>query len=179
MAFLVEDGTGLAAANAYITATEGRAYWSEQGVVFTQSDSAGAGVASLQTAIVAATRYIETRFRARFKGEIQFPPASDGSFAGQALSFPRLCLYDVNGYPVTGIPRLLKYATAEYMKRALTADLLPDPTQSGNLIMNREQVGPLETEQQFSPGSVQIIFPYPAADFLLDEFIYSGNYCIR
>lgn len=179
MAFVVEDGTGLAAANSYTSATTARAYWLEQGVVLAQADSAAPGVVSLQTALIEACRYMELRYRGRYRGRIEFPPTTDPVFAGQALSFPRVCLYDANGYPVAGVPVRVQAAQAEYMRRALASPLLPDPTQAGNLTMDRNKVGPIETEQQFIPGSVQITKPYPAADLLLREFLYSGNYSYR
>jgi len=179
MAFVVEDGTGLAAANSFTSAAEARAYWLEQGVVLAQADTAGAGVVSLETALVEAARYMELLYKRRYKGTIQFPPTTSPVFAGQALSFPRLCLYDHNGYLVTGVPKQVKAAQAEYMRRALASPLLPDPTQAGNLTMNRNKVGPIETEQQFVPGSVQLTKPYPAADVLLAEFLYTGSYSYR
>lgn len=178
MAIVVEDGTGLVNANAYISAAAARQYWLDQAVVLTPLDSAAPGVLSLETCIIAATRYIELRFRSRFKGTIQFPPVV-GGFAGQALSFPRLCLYDVNGYPLSGVPVRMAQACAEYMRRAIAADLLPDPTQAGNLTANLTKVGPIETSQSFTPGSVQVLKPYPTADGLIAEFITTGTYAIR
>ena len=178
MAFVVEDGTGLENANSYISAADARAYWIEQAVVFTQADTAAAGIVSLETALIAAARYMELRFRSRYRGCIEFPPSDDGVFTGQALAFPRLNLYNFDGYLVTGVPLKVQQAQAEYMKRVLDAgptSLLPDPTQAGNMI--REKVGPIETE--YTPGSVQIIHPYPTADNLLREFLYSGTYSTR
>lgn len=178
MAFVVEDGTGLATANAYISAANARAYWLEQGVTFAQADTAGSGVVSLETGIIAATRYMEQRFRPLYKGTIQFPPTTSPAFAGQGLSFPRLCLYDVNGYLVTGVPLRIAQACAEYMKRALTAELMPDPTLAGNLTSKTVKAGPVETSFTLVPGTI-IIKPYPTADALISEFIRTGRYSYR
>lgn len=178
MAFVVEDGTGLATANAYTSAAAARSYWIEQGVVLTPLDTAAPGVVSLETGIIAATRYMEQRFRGRYKGTIQFPPTTSPVFAGQGLSFPRLCLYDVNGYLITGVPVRVAQACAEYMKRAITADLMPDPTLAGNLTSKTVKAGPIETSFTLNPGNI-IIKPYPTADALISEFIRSGRYTYR
>jgi hypothetical protein len=173
MAFVVEDGTGKVDANSYESVANARAYWLDVGVTFTQTDQV------LQQSLVASTRYIELRYGSRFKGEPEFPATENPVFAGQALSFPRLCLVNRYGVAVTGVPVQVRHATSEYMKRALTAELAPDPSLAGNLISNREKVGPLETEVVFVPGSVPRFKPYPTADALLIEFIYSSDVCYR
>jgi hypothetical protein len=163
MAFVVEDGTGLANANAYCTPTEMRAYWTDRGVTFAQADSL------LQVAIILGTDYIENRHKLNFKGLPQFD--------GQRLAFPRLCIYDHTGKAYVGVPEPLKFATAEYAKRALsTTPLVPDPTLGLPVI--REKVGPIETE--FLPGATPIYQPYPTADSLLKDLLYAaGSYASR
>lgn len=162
MAFVVEDGTGLANANAYCTPTEARTYWTDRGVTFAQNDG------QLQVAIILATDYIENRHKRNFKGEPQFD--------GQRLAFPRLCVYDHTGKAYEGVPEPVKFATAEYMSRALSAALVPDPTLG--LPVVREKIGPIETE--FLPGATPIYQPYPTADSLLKDLLYAvGSYTTR
>lgn len=170
MSFLVEDGTGLASANSYASVAEARAYWIDRGVTFTQGDPA------LQVALVLSTDYIELRFAGRFKGCIQFPPTQSPVFLGQRLSFPRLYVYDRNGYCITGVPQKVKDTTAEYMSRVLAnGSLMPDPTNDPTVTM--EKIGPIMTS--FLPGATQIVKPYPTADRLLSEFMFTGGYAMR
>lgn len=177
MAFVVEDGTGLATANAYIDVAYARAYWLDVGVTFAQPDSVATSAfpITMQMAIVAASRYIETRFKNRFKGYREFPPTEEPVFAGQGLSWPRIEVYDREGICVKGVPVAVKNACAEYMSRVFVAPLAPDPDGQPHVI--REKIGPLETE--FVPGSIPKFKPYPTADALLSEFMHSGGYCIR
>ena len=169
MAFTVEDGTGLAASNAYVSVAYVDSYFLDR------NNTAWVGsTAAKQGAIIKATDYIETRWGARFKGRktnISLP---------QALSFPRVNLVDRSGYYITDIPEKLKKACAEYALRALTTELLPDPTidDSGLAIANkREKVGPLEEETQYqATGAAPVLLrPYPAADRLLQEFVTTAG----
>jgi len=94
--------------------------------------------------------------------------------AEQVLEFPRTVF--------TGIPIALKQAVAEYAERALAGALMPDPevdVTGGSLILNRDKVGPIESEQRYSGGVVQIFKKYPAADRLLLDLISSGGGVIR
>jgi Putative DnaT-like ssDNA binding protein len=170
MAFVLEDGSGKDTANAYIDETYLDAYWLDTNVTLT-------GTTTLkQAAIVEATRYIERRFRKRFRGCIAVygPPP-------QALSFPRENLWDFRGILIENniVPKVIQDATAEYARRALTTpeSLLPDPTDDPFVTKLRERVGPLETETERLPG-LQVLKPYPSADYLISEFLYSGNYVI-
>lgn len=162
MAFTVEDETGLEDANAYISLAEFKAYWDDRGYDYSSITDE-----NIQIAIIKATDYIENRYRKRFRGTREF--------TAQALSFPRLRLYDEDGRLVEGLPTRLKNATAEYAKRAITAELAPDPTiddRGQKVTRFREKVGPIEEETQYSEaGGIAIYRPYPAADALLQEYI--------
>jgi hypothetical protein len=165
MAFTVEDGTGLANANAYISVAYADGYFSDRSVG-TWTGTA----AAKQSAIILATDYIETVFGRRMLGKVEFPETP------QALSFPRLRIFNRSGIEITGIPDKLKKATAEYALRALTASLMPDPvvSDSGFAITSKiETIGPITEETTYQTGgaSPRLIKPYPAADRLLAEFI--------
>lgn len=166
MAFIIEDGTGVAGANAYLSATQMRAYFTDVGVTFSQTDG------QLEVAIVKSTRYVETRYQGRWKGQREFPDV-------QALSWPRLYApqVDVCAY-YEGVPAPLRDAVAEYARQALTTELLPVPTQDPFITMSKEKVGPLETEVQRLPGFQQFQ-PIPAADLLIRPLIFWGSYTIR
>lgn len=101
----------------------------------------------------------------------------------QPLEFPRSSLFDRSGVRVSGIPRNLKSAAAEYAVRAASASLFTDPTvdATGKVVVgNKTVVGPIETNIQYSDGGAvdQLIKPYPAADRLLREYV-SPNGTIR
>lgn len=96
----------------------------------------------------------------------------------QPLSFPRLRLFDREGFVVLGIPARLKQAVAEYAVRAVstTITLMPDPTIDATgraVVLKREKVGPIDVTTQYSEGGAisQLIRPYPAADRLLAEYV--------
>lgn len=168
MAFTVEDGTGVADANAYITVEYADAYFTDRAVTaWTGAD------AVKQAAIIKATDFIETRWGSKFKGSPEFLDPR------QPLGFPRLNLYDPAGQLVEGIPEKLKKATAEYALRALSGELMPDPvtdTSGAMVIGNRQKVGPIETEVTYAASmGVRPLKPYPAADLLLKEYLTSGG----
>ncbi|MAD98776.1 MAG: hypothetical protein Unbinned200contig1000_14 [Prokaryotic dsDNA virus sp.] len=172
MAFIVEDGTGIADANSYVDVAYADAYFLDRA----NSGWSSADTSSKEIALVKATDYVEIRFRDKWKG-ILAPEAT-------TLSFPRQYLYNRKGELETGIPEDVKKAVCEYAVRALSADLLPDPTVSDSakaLKKTFEKVGPIETEVEYQDGSARpdIIRPYPAADRLLTFWTTSVGGVIR
>ena len=75
MAIIMEDGTGLANANSFISVAGADAYWTE---VTMPALWASASNSEKEAALVQATRYMEKRFGTRYKGSRQqeFPPMS-------------------------------------------------------------------------------------------------------
>lgn len=161
MAFTVETGTGVANANSYIDVAYADSYFTDRG----NTGWTGATTQAKQIALIKATDYIETRWGRRFLGS---GPLTET----QGLSFPRLDTF-------SGIPEGLKRATAEYAERALTADLMPDPTIDASgaaIIGNRQKVGPIETEVTFSESAgITTLRPYPAADRLMVQYVRSSG----
>jgi hypothetical protein len=162
MALVVEDGTGLANANSYISVAYADAY-------FTDRANAAWGTATQQAkeaALINASSYLDIRFSDNLRGI----PLNPGV---QALSFPRKhlppCAQDLP------LPPPVQKATAEYALRALAGPLLPDPTidPSGYAVSSkREKVGPIEEETGYSTGNWAVppvlMRPYPAADYLMN-----------
>lgn len=169
MAFTVEDGTGLAAANAYISAAFADTYFLDRG---NATWAAVATSALKEEAIVRATDYLDKRFGIRFKGVKQ---SSD-----QGLEWPRAGAVDNDGYVFDDVPRNLEKATAEYALRALSATLAPDNSNAGVKI-TRKKVGPIETESELStPSSGTLVAPssipeYPEADLWVQELLKAGT----
>ena len=95
-----------------------------------------------------------------FESETLFG-GSDSS-GQQPLCFPRTAF--------NGIPEVLKMATVEYAFRALTDDLMPDPTldDTGQQIRRKfEKVGPIEEETVYQSSGGFLFRAYPEADALL------------
>lgn len=169
MAFTVEDGTGLPAANSYISTAFADTYFSDRG------NATWAAVATTELkeeALVRATDYIDKRFGLNFKGVKQ---SSD-----QGLEWPRAGAVDNDGYVFEDVPRPLQKATAEYAVRALSATLAPDNTNKGVKIV-RKKVGPIETENELStPTSTSIVSQasikeYPEADLWIQELVHQSS----
>lgn len=173
MAFISEDGTGLIDSNAYGTVQGFKDYFSDRGV-----DVSAISDPAIQTLLIQATDYVEKRYSGRFKGCIEFPETP------QALSFPRLYVYDSDNRNLTGVPRQLAQAIYEYGFRANTETLAPDPEIINGKVATRttDIVGPIEETREYeSGGAVSYLFkPYPAADALLRELLTpSGGRVIR
>ncbi len=167
MAFVPEDGTGLANANSYGSVAAYTAYWLELGVDLSQYVTE-----TKQSSLVAATQHIDLFFGCRLFG---FKATSE-----QALEFPRVYLYDSLGVPIEGVPTKVKYATFEYAYRIVVNEkpLVPDPTvdPSGLQVQATfKKVGPLEKRTTFLSSVPKLLPSYPKADAYLKEFISGGG----
>lgn len=156
MAFVVEDGSGLANANSYSSVADADAYFSDRGITaWTGSNTVK------EQALVRATDFIESVFGQRFRGAVTTDT--------QSLSFPRY-INDTIG----SVPACLKKATAEYALRALSASLLPDPAaDTSGLALSQKTtvVGPIETTYKYATTIQAIVKNYPAADLLLAPLV--------
>lgn len=189
MAFVVEDGTGLADANAYASVESVDDYHSDRGnTKWTGADAAK------EAAIIRATDYLDQRFGNLFRG-------SKGTDA-QALEWPRYDARSDNGYYYEGVPVNLAKAVAEYALRALLSNVLaPDPSalnpsqsmvagvsngtagSGGPITSTQKVIGPIEIKTEYadpskgrtfhSTGIVsgQSLPEYPTADLYLTKLI--------
>lgn len=189
MAMVVEDGTGLANANAYASLVYVNGYHSDRG------NTKWAGTdASKEAAIIRATDYIDQRFANLFRG-------SKGSDA-QALEWPRYDALSDNGYYYEGVPSNLKKAVAEYAIRSLLSNVLaPDPSalnpsqsmltgasnrkagSGGPITSTQTVIGPIDIKTTFADPSKgrqfhatgivsgQSLPEYPTADLYLTKLI--------
>lgn len=164
MAFIVEDGNGLEDATSYLSVVDFKAYHDDRGNSYSSFTDP-----QIQQALVRSTDYIERRWGARFLGRREFED--------QALSFPRVRLFDEEGRVVEGIPKRLEQATAEYALRALSITLLPDPEIDATGVKVKEsveKVGPIEFRTEFADTVGRTLLrPYPAADRLLLDYVAS------
>lgn len=193
MAYLVEDGSGLATSNAYITVQEFKDHHIDRGV---EAASDGTFLdTEVEQLLIQATDYIDKRFGKRFRG---YRRTRD-----QALMWPRMDAYDNDDFVLPDLPTQLKKATAEYALIAgqLDRNLAPLPdvpytivapdgtetTAKGAVIGESETVGPVSTETRYADGDsspivtstgnmTQKIPEYPQADLWLEELlVYSRD----
>lgn len=169
MAFVVEDGTGQDNANSYASVEGFINYFADRGTDYTDLEPD-----AVQAALVKATDYVELRYAYRWKGR--------RNTVEQALSWPRSGVRDRDGAALAtdALPVRLVWAIYEYAKRALTAELLPDPTVDPNVKKTSTTVGPIKEDIEYSGGaSVQSIKPYPMADRWLDELTVPAGGIMR
>lgn len=183
MAFLAEDGTGLALANGYIDIAFADTYLTDRGMTaWMFSDTLGTvavTAAEKQSAIIRATDHVDRVFGDIFKGSKKS--------GAQALAWPRSNALDSEGRALRDIPDKLKAAVAEYSIRALLYGILtPDPPPKGprqNLAQGgdisiygegegeiklvRQKVGPIEEEVRYNDKTAGSLARHPAADMLL------------
>lgn len=170
MAFTVQDSNGLVSeANAYADLAYVRGYHADRG-----TDLSATSDALLQGAIIRATDYVDKRYV--FMGERRN--------RDQTTEWPRRDTYDRSGYLIEGIPRAVLQAVAELALRALTADLLGDPSRddTGRTILAKaEGVGPLREEVTYAGGGAFSFPEYPAVDRLLQTagIIRTGLTAVR
>ncbi len=136
MAFVVEDGTGLSAANAYISASAATAYFTDRGITdWTGTDSVK------EAAIIRATAAIDAMYRGRF-------PGWKARSREQALEWPRTLAYDIEDNLIAGdeVPVEVEDATCEAALRELLSpgSVLPDLERGGSV--KRLKAGSVEIE---------------------------------
>jgi hypothetical protein len=184
MAFIVEDGTGIANATAYVDVAFVDSYHTDR------LNTAWTGLSDTalkQAAIIKATDYIDYRW--------DFIGDRKKAFELQSLKWPRIGAWvrvDEKELLSNQVPLVVQYACAEYALLAVTlaptvgvdlGELAPALTvdeTGGKIIAKREKVGPVEEETKFS-GSFGLITlrPYPAADQWLRDVVLHGRKVAR
>lgn len=153
MAFIVEDGTGLATANSYLALADANTYHTDRGnSTWTGTD------AVKQAALVKATTYLDAHYT-----------WSSGykKSEAQALQWPRTGAFDRDGYNVENeVPPAVESACAELALLALSETLGAALGQS----RKREKVDVLEVEYQDNSDARK---RYPLVDGLLRGLVES------
>jgi hypothetical protein len=167
VALIVEDGTGKADAESFISVADATAYHANRG------NAAWAALASdtvREQLLRKASEYMEQAYRLRWLG---YRTTND-----QALSWPRseVPIPDAPGvfagyYSYVdeySVPVPVARACAEFALKAATATLYADESQK----IVREKIGPMETEYaEFGTQTIQ----YRAIDALLAPYLSGGN----
>ncbi|MEN9924159.1 MAG: hypothetical protein RL268_285 [Pseudomonadota bacterium] len=156
MALVVEDGTGRADSESYITVAAADTRHTALGnTAWTGTDAAK------ESALRRATQFMLQRYRQQWKGT--------RLLRAQALDWPRYGAI-VDGFDVasSAVPTDIANACADLALRALADDLAPDQER----VAIREKVGPLETE--YSPHASQSV-QYVAVDRALAPYLRGGG----
>jgi len=190
MAFLLEDGTGVASSNAYISEAFADTYHTDRGMTsWLYSDVLQAvpiTTAQKEAAIIRATDHVDKVFGSRYRGTAET--------STQGLAWPRTGAYDPNNFVLSNVPSQLQKAVAEYALRALLyGNLTPDappvgPRQtlvagevlaeygeggSGEVLQYLDKTGPLTTETRYAPGTSGQLPKHDGADLLLTPLLMS------
>lgn len=143
MSLVVEDGSGLSTAEAYISVANVTTYLTSVG-----KDAAWTALttAAQEVAIRKATQYLDARYSGRWIGQRRTQ--------GQALAWPRVYAYDPDGYMYASnaLPAPLTKCTAELALIASSTDLTPTLTSPGTVKTKREKLGPMEEETTYVGG---------------------------
>ncbi|QAZ45949.1 DnaT-like ssDNA-binding protein [Mesorhizobium sp. Pch-S] len=163
---IVEDGSGLANAESYVSVSDAVAYAAARALTFPASPTDKA-----EAALRRATAYIDNTYRTRFPGQRK-------EFRLQALEWPRVGVVDMNGFPVTSdeIPVEIVRAACEAAVRELAApgSLTPDVTPGK--VKKRAKVGDIEVEYAVGGGGVASQQPIsPIIDGILAALIGIGQ----
>ena len=154
MALVVEDGTGLANAEAYLSVAAFRTFCANVGY------SLGAATdAELEVKLRLGAEFVDSEFR--YKGVRLLP--------GQAREFPRDGLVDWSGHEVTGVPQRVVKANAELAFKAISGPLYEDLDRGGQVVS--ESVGPISTTYAAGApvGTVRIFASKLLAQYVRSE----------
>lgn len=124
MPLVLEDGTGLASANSYVSETDADTYFDDRAT----TDWTGDTTSDKEAALIRASAAIDATYRARFPGW-----RSNGR--DQGLEWPRTNAYDYEGLPVDGVPVEIINATCEAALIELTdpGAMTPDLERGGQI----------------------------------------------
>lgn len=135
MTVTVEDGTGVAGANSYISLADAKTYAKDRGITLVDDD------VKLEQYMNKAVDYLES-LRSDYKGA--------KAVSTNALQWPRTGVtIDRVVIASTTIPNELKYAQVELMI-AINGGTDIVPTATGDAFVTREKIGPIDT--QYSEG---------------------------
>lgn len=155
MALVIEDGTGVAGANSYITVAEAREFADLRSLFLPLSD------ADVEALIIKAFDYLEGL---DYKGEPANPP--------QAAEFPRRNLY-IQGilFSESSIPYKLKQAQCQLTVEANNTELLP--TGDGREVV-KEKVDVIEVE--YAEKGISVARPtFTAVNNFLKDLVRRGS----
>lgn len=164
MAIVVEDGTGKADAVAYASTSDGDAYFAAHG---SPSAWASASTTSKETALVAATDYLDRSYADRWSG--------DRWSTAQRLAWPRSYVErDGIVLDVAPLPRELREACIEASLRYLqNGAFIVDIDSPGSVVEEEVSVGDLSKRTKYA-GSKGHGKEYPLIGRILAPLLVSS-----
>jgi hypothetical protein len=145
---VVEDGTGLANANTYISLADSDSYHNDR-----FNEGWKGGEEPRESALIRATEFIDNEWV--FQGDRRFPETP------QALAWPRVGVYDEEAQLVDddSVPLGIQYATAELALVVTCNGTLLVAYAEAAVKRRRERVGVVESEMEFDADETSIFFP--------------------
>ena len=149
MALTVEDGSGLAGADSYLSVADADTYHTGHNNPATWS---GASTATKEEALRMAAQYLDAIYGGRWLG------LKKGE--GQALDWPRAGATDYDGYYMdsSALPQKLKDMAAEMALRNITetSGIIPDISEPGTIGSEEVKVGSISEKKTYLGGKSQI-----------------------
>lgn len=146
MALVVEDGTGLADANSYVSETDFDAYCDDRAISPTSGD--------VEAALVRASASLDGAYRAQY-------PGYRTNTRVQGLEWPRTAAYDYEGnlIPEDEIPKEVTQATCELAVRELASpgSTAPDLDRGGDIRSIRAGSVAIEYGANSTPETIYTI----------------------
>lgn len=165
MAFIVENGAGLADANSFASVEYADEYFADR----MNGTWAKLTMDAKKAALLRATAYVCGQYE--FKGVRRS--------AKQGLCFPRTGVTDPANNPVVGVPDCILIVTCELAVRASAGPLIQDPVvdEGGRPIkMKQLRAGPLhKTIEYAGPGEYVEMSRYPAVDALMCPWLIKAS----
>jgi hypothetical protein len=162
---IVEDGSGLATAEAYLSVADADAYFAAY-----PGGSAWTGtVPEKEAALRAATLYLDAEYGGRWQGS--------RVNATQALDWGRYGVY-VDGFllPNVPLPKNLRAATAEAAVRSMSGELMPDVVAADRGVTSAsDSVGALSTSRTWGNGGKVTSDQYRKVDALIGRLLVGGG----
>jgi hypothetical protein len=161
---IVEDGSGVANANAYITVAEARLYATQRGITLPTEDDEVAAM------IIQATDFLESK-SCEYAGRKTSPV--------QSLEWPRIDAYldgdDYPMFPSNSIPKSLKQAQMALVV-AVSQGIVLLPNIGPQDYVIEETVGPITTKYA-NPIAAGIETTFTGVDFLLAPLFGKCGQC--
>lgn len=141
MTLIVEDGSGITGAEAYVSVATADAYFAARTHLTLYATWSGLTTAQKEGCLREGADYLDAEFGSQYRG----------SRAGriQGKLWPRVNALDDEGYILSNLPIELQQANCELAARAATAPLANDLERGGNI--KRMKAGSVELE--YSEGA--------------------------
>lgn len=164
ISLIVEDGSCVSNANCYVSLDFADEYMRSTG----HSEWAGLSDNAKKSYLINATNYIDRTYgKVGWKGIKKY-------HRNQSLCFPRVELYDKDGFEVTGIPIELKKAVCEAGFISINTSLFSVKDASGTIKSQKVDVLEIEYYSE-KDSSGEYISRFTVLDYLLADFYKTKN----